>query len=286
MRTKQEHKLSANDFEFLKQLLFINDEGGLTIAGIQLCELIYVKNDESEANALINMHLQRSPSTQALLQALSGIKSPSVDQAKHALIFAGINHSELSSERLTNFLSVLNAGKVLVYNRKGKTLRLLVSPKSERAPSHVYIDRTRPYSNDAWVREILSECRGAVLWLDKYFQKEAFEWLWREASAENINRICIISSSDGAIDPLALKDYKRLKLELAEKDIELEWRVLARSESHTLHDRWILDDTSVCYNIPSVNSIKSGQQSELHRSPNHAEVIGTFNQYWITAQAV
>ena len=125
------------------------------------------------------------------------------------------------------------------------------------------------------------------MWLDKYFQKEAFEWLWREATAEKISSIRVISTVDtSGVDPLALADFKRLNKELRQKGIELDWRVLDRSKAHDFHDRWVLDGSGLCYNIPSIGSIKSGQRSELHASPNHKEVEQIFEQYYAQARLV
>ncbi len=277
----------AEDLAFLQQLGYIADDGSLTPEGLTICTLALVRND-GEAVAQINHRdLFLLPATQATLQALWGLKDITVEQAKMALVFAGAVQADVDA-RIINFLDILNANGIIVYNRKNRSIKFLVSPKdTPAAPPHVYIDRSRPYSNDIWVREILRECRGTIMWLDKYFQKEAFEWLWREANAENITSIKIVSVVDGGtVDKLAVADYKKLKRELEPKGITLEWRVLARSESHDFHDRWVLDDDVVCYNLPSVGSIRSGQKSELHRSPNHKQVMQTFEGYFRAAQAI
>ncbi len=122
------------------------------------------------------------------------------------------------------------------------------------------------------------------MWLDKYFQKEGFTWLWREADASNLHTIQIVSSSDGTtVDPVTKEDYKKLRKELAARSINLEWRTLKRNESHDFHDRWILDTNGMCYNIPSINSIKSGQRSELHKSPNGKDINEVFDSYFAAA---
>ncbi len=277
----------AEDSALLQQLGYISHDMSLTPEGLVICTLALVRND-GEAVAQINQRdLLLLPATQALLQALWGLKDITVDQAKMALVFAGAAQAEVE-ERITNFLDILNANGIITYNRKNRSIKLLISPKeAPAAPPHVYVDRSRPYSNEAWIRQILRECRGAILWLDKYFQKEAFEWLWREANAENITSIKIVSVAEGGkVDTLALTDYKKLKKELEPKGINLEWKVLERSESHDFHDRWVLDDGEVCYNLPSVGTIRSGQKSEFHKSPNHKQVAQTFNDYFTAARPV
>jgi hypothetical protein len=277
----------AEDLAFLQQLGYITDNGSLTTEGLTICTLVLVRND-GEAVAQVNHRdLLLLPTTQALLQALWGLKDITVEQAKMALVFAGAAQADVNT-RATNFLDILNTNNIVVYNRKNRSIKLLVSPVSTpSAPPHIFIDRSRPYSNDLWIREILRECRGTIMWLDKYFQKEAFEWLCREANAENIANIHIVSVADSdAVDSLTLNDYKKLKKELEPKGISLEWKVLKRSESHDFHDRWVLDDGEVCYNLPSVGSIRSGQKSELHRSPNHKQIKQNFESYFSAARAV
>jgi len=282
----QELVLSGDDLRFLEQIGLVDVDGHLSNTGQELCTLAHVRNDIAAVNAITHAILRDAPATQAMLQALSGLKEVSVSQARMALIFAGLDETDVDA-RLTNFLTILNAGKVIVYNRKARTIQLLVSPRQLAAPSHIYIDSSRPYSNDLWIREIIRECRGSIMWLDKYFQKEAFEWIWREANAENISQVRIISTvDDKGVDSVALADYRRLKKELAAKGIVIDWRVLKRRESHDFHDRWILDDDSLCYNLPSINSIKSGQRSELHRSPNRPEIKEIFEDYYSAAQPV
>lgn len=277
----------AEDSAFLQQLGYITGDSSLTPEGLTICTLVLVRNDGAAVAQINHRDLLLLPATQALLQALWGLKDITVEQAKMALVFAGAAQADVDAH-IINFLDILNTNGIIVYNRKSRSVKLLVSPKDTPvAPPHVYIDRSRPYSNDTWIRQILRECRGTIMWLDKYFQKEAFEWLWREASAENIISIKIVSVADGgAVDALALADYKRLKKELEPKGISLEWKVLQRSESHDFHDRWVLDDGEVCYNLPSVGSIRSGQKSELHRSPNHKQVKQTFEAYFRAARAV
>lgn len=286
MRTVEGFAVTGSDLLFLVQLGFVRGNGSLTETGLELCDLIHVRKDMESVGSITHDAVTAVPAAQALLQSLAGLKDITVHQARMALIFAGLPEEEVDA-RLTNFLTILNSNGVITYNRKNRSVRLLVSPKHASAPSHIYVDRTRPYSNDLWIREVLRECSGSIMWLDKYFQKEAFEWIWREATADNISRIQIVSTvDDSGADQLAVADYKRLKKELEAKGVHVEWRVLKRSESHDFHDRWILDDTDLCYNLPSINSIKSGQRSELHRSPNHVEVQAMFAEYFAKAKAV
>ena len=285
-RTVKDYQFADDDLAVLRQLGYVKSDHSLTDVGIELCNLMHVRSDTEAASAINHDAVVSLPVTQALLQSLAGLDPITVEQARMSLIFTGADEKTVDS-RLTNLLMILNENDVIKYNRKGRTIKLLVSAKRTSAPAHVYIDRTRPYSNDLRIREILRECHGSILWLDKYFQKEAFEWIFREATAENISSVRIISTvDDSGLDQLAIADYKRLKKELANKNISLEWRTFARSDAHDLHDRWVLDDENLCYNTPSIGSIKSGQRSELHRSPNHNDIKQIFEQYYQQSRPV
>lgn len=285
-RTDEDYSLLEDDAIILKELGFLDDTCRLSGLGVELCDLIHVRNDVEATSLITHKAVLALPVTQAMLQSLAGLSNITVAQARMSLIFAGVSEREVD-KKLTNLLMILNENGVITYNRKGRSLKLLVTSKETPAPSHIYVDRSRPYSNDLRIREILRECHGSILWLDKYFQKEAFEWIFREATAENISCVRIISTVDEAVaDQLAIADYKKLKKELGEKNISLEWVVLRRKETHDLHDRWILDDNDLCYNVPSVGTIRSGQRSELHRSPNHNEVRRIFDRYYDMARPV
>lgn len=277
---------SEDDLLFLEQSGLIGVDRSLSAAGLELCELLYVRNDKEAAARITHSAVISVPATQALLQAVAGLKDISVDQIRMALVFAGLSEMEVEA-CLTNFLTILNANSVITYNRKSRSVKLLVSPKRAAPPEHVYVDHQRPYTNDLRIREVLRECRGSIKWIDKYFQKEGFEWIWREATAENISRIEIVSTiDDSGLDPLAVADYRRLKKELGLKGISVDWKVLDRSDSYSFHDRWVIDDNGLCYNLPSINSIKSGQKSELHRSPNFVEVTAIYTEYFEKAKPV
>lgn len=282
-KINEKHEINPDLVPFITQLKYLNDDGTLSELGTEITRLEFVRRDTATANQIHHKAVASLPVTQAVIQSLWGVDSVDVAQIKNALLFLGVEE-QLLNKRLVNLLEVLNRNKIVVFNRKSKSVIMLIAPLESaqgNAPDHIYIDSSRPFSNDVMIREILREARGKLMWLDKYFQKEGLEWLLREADANNIHTIEIVSSDTGKpTDPYALSDYKKLKKELGIKGISLEWRILARDKSHDFHDRWILDDNELCYNIPSINSIKSGQKSELHKSPNGSKVRLSFEKYF------
>jgi len=285
----QAHDLNSEDMLFLQQLKYLDENSNLTDIGNNVCRFEYVTRDTKSADAIHHDAVLALPVTQAILQSLWGTDNIDVTHVNNALVFIGAD-SSIVDKRLTNLLQILNRHNILVYGRKNRSIKLLaapIKPTATQAPEHIYIDRSRPFANDFYIREIIREARGKLMWLDKYFQKEGLEWLWREVDAANITVIQIVSSlGDEPLDATTLADYKRFKKELEAKGVAVEWRTLARSKSHDFHDRWILDDNGLCYNLPSINSIKSGQKSELHKSPNGDTITGIFNDYFSAATPV
>lgn len=285
----REHILDSDDLSFLSQLKYLNENLVLTELGTEVTRLEYVTQDKQAAAELHKFALLNSPVTQAVLQSLWGVACITPDQIKNALIYLGVSEPVVSS-RTTNLLNLLNKFGIITYAKKIKSVKLLEAPidgTDDTTPEHVYIDRSRPYANDYYIRHIIREASGTLMWLDKYFQKDAFEWLFREADASKISDVQIVSCVDGdPIDPYMLADFKRLRKELQTRGITLEWRTLARSESHDFHDRWLLDNNGLCYNIPSINSIKSGQRSEMHKSPHFDTIAGVFRDYFSAGSLV
>jgi len=289
IKLNRDHNLSESDLQILNQLEYVDQDGQITPLGVELTRLEFVTKEFEKADAIHTRALTKLPVTQAILQSLWGVSGIDVDQVKNSLIYLDVEE-DIVNKNAINLLNILNRFKVITYSKKHRSITLLESPitvTDDTAPAHIYIDRTRPFANDYYIRSIIRSASGTLMWLDKYFQKEAFEWLFREADSSKITSIQIVSSvNDNLIDPLALADYKKLKKELSTRGISLEWRTLARSQSHDFHDRWLLDDNGLCYNIPSINSIKSGQRSELHKSPNSEIISATFKDYYNSATVV
>jgi hypothetical protein len=212
LRLSASQTFAPNDAVFLLQLGLLDESGKLTGLGLKYCDLVHIRRDDSAVAEILHEALAQLPATQLVLQSLWGLKDITVEQARMSLVFGGIEEGDVD-QRLTGFLNILNANKILVYDRRNRQIRFLISPKeSEKVPKHIYIDRARPFSNDVRIREILRACRGSILWLDKYFQKEAFEWIWREADASNISTVRIVScASPTGPDVQAVADYKKLK---------------------------------------------------------------------------
>jgi hypothetical protein len=167
-------------------------------------------------------------------------------------------------------------------------VKILISPDAPHVPKNVFIDPSRPFSNILWIKRVLAECDGSILWFDKHFQKEAFEWLWAIADANKIKKIHVLSLDLGEanLNTEAKKSYQRFKREMLNKGIEVLWRVIDSKLLRDTHDRWIMDNKKYLRNVPNVNAISSGQRSEMSKSENYSDVYPAFNNYWSKATDV
>lgn len=92
----------AEDLAFLRQLGYIDGDSALSPEGLTICTLFLVRNDGAAVAQINHRDLLLLPATQALLQALWGLKDITVEQIKMALVFAGATQAEVDSS-MVNF---------------------------------------------------------------------------------------------------------------------------------------------------------------------------------------
>lgn len=279
----------GDEYEFLCDLGIIDaiNTGELTDSGKVLFEAIFIRRDSVEEEKILQGLLIDFRPTGAIQQYLWGVSDITPDQVLTVLKTTGFWIFE-DNKLLTHYLDLLNFAKIIKYDRKNRKIVILVSPDVAKVPRSVYIDPARPYGNVYWAKRLLAECEGFIYWLDKHFMKEAFDWIYAIADANKVNDVKILSLdlSEANLNKQAKKDYKRLKDELAQKEILLEWRTIDVNKMKDSHDRWIVDGKGNAWNIPNVNAILAGQRSELNRSDNYDQIIKAFNNYWNLAQEV
>ncbi|MGB2580769.1 MAG: hypothetical protein WBC83_03680 [Minisyncoccia bacterium] len=281
------HEL-GDDYIFWEELGIFDAKtsGELSEAGRMIFESLYIRRDGEETGILRHL-LLTFPPTIALQQYLWGISDVNVEQVLTVLKTTGFWFYD-SNEPLTHFLDFLNYVGVITYNKKTRAIKILISPDAPRAPRNIFIDPSRPFSNILWIKRVLGECDGSILWLDKHFQKEGLEWLWSIADAEKIKEIRILSldMGDKNLSSDAKKYYKRFKQEMVNKGIKTTWATINSTEIRDTHDRWILDGVGYLRNVPNVNAISSGQRSEMNLSENYDDAHNAFKNYWLKSVEV
>lgn len=278
----------GDDYKFLEGLGIFSRSavGELTQTGRSIFESLFIRCDNEELELIQNLLLSFPP-TIAIQQYLWGVKNIKVDQVLTVLKATGYWFCD-SIQPLTHFLDMLNYAGVISYGKKNRVIKILISPDTQDVPKNVFIDPTRPFSNILWIKKILGECSGSIYWLDKHFQKDAFDWLWAIANAEKIHEIRILSLDLGEnnLGKDALNTYKRFKQEMQNKGISVDWSTIDSTLIRDAHDRWIFDDHGYVRNTPNVNAILSGQRSEISRSDNYELVFESFAKYWEKSNTV
>lgn len=277
----------SDDYEFLEALGIFDSgvTGELTQSGKFLFDSLFICCDGRDKEILSDLLLQY-PHTMAIQQYLWGVSDINVDQ-----VLSVLKANKLwiydSRKSLTHFLDLLNHVGIIKYNKKVRKLEILVPPDLENIPKNVFIHPSRPFSNIIWIKKILGECRGYIYWLDKHFQKEALEWLWEVADSNKIREIKILSLNlgDENLGSATKKYYKRFKREMLNKGILVKWATIDSKLIRDNHDRWIIGDRYL-RNVPNVNTISSGQKSEMNKSENFEEALISFNDYFKIGQEV
>ena len=272
---------------FLHNIKLVGDNNLLSPSGKQIFEAMFIRLDFNQEKEILRNALLSYQPTLSLQQYLWGLKNIAIEQAITVLKSTGLWESS-TPEELTHFLDMLNYVRIISYDKRGKKFKIFISPDTERTPTSVFIDPMLPFSNIRWIKKILSECRGYIYWTDKHFKKEALDWIWAIADSNNIIDIKILSLDlgDDNLNKEAKDLYKRLKKELLNKGIQLTWSTIDSKSVRDSHDRWIVANYGVAWNVPSVGAINSGQRSELNRSENHKKILEAFKQYWKLSQEI
>lgn len=277
---KENNFADKNELLFLMDLGFITKKLKVTKRGRIYFDAKFIKSNDDIATEILRGTLIASPPIQAILQLLYGVEDASRDNALSILKSRGYwNFSNQTS--LTNLLDMMNQVGLVVYSRKFGTLKILFNPtqKEEPLPKNIFIEPSRPFNNIMALKKILDTCTGYIYWLDKHFQKEALEIIWEIADANKIKEIIILSIDlEQVVNKSARKYYKRLKKELHNKGIRLEWFVIDNKLIKDTHDRWVLTKTTG-WNLPNCNAIFSGQRSEIYETTNFKELIIIFKNY-------
>ena len=272
----------GDDFDFLKQLGFISSDtlgAELTELGQSYYDAQFIRSDVETANEILKSALLKFPPAEALLQLLHGVDNAKRDNALAVLKSRGF-WCYADETPLTHFLSLLNQTGLITYSKKHRTLRIIhnVHDYKNELPQNVFVDSSTPYSNIEWLRRILSDCSGHIYWLDKHFLKQGLSYIWEVADANKVTKVTVISLLLKEHDKTTIKEYRRLKEELANKGIVLEWLVIDSKEIRDTHDRWILSKNAG-WNLPDLGTILSGSRSEISKSSNYREVEKAFRAY-------
>ncbi len=132
-----------------------------------------------------------------------------------------------------------------------------------------------PFSNKKTIRDIIHSCEEYVYWIDKYFSKAGMDWLLELLNTKKVKLVKILMTQEKA-DEKFISLYNDLKEEFKNNGIECDLRFITdKNLKANIHDRWIIS-RNLCYNIPSTDTVKRGQYSEVKRTAN----FPPFNDWW------
>lgn len=267
---------SNNVFYFLRCINFIDDvDHYLTQEGKDYFELRFIHKEITIADEILKQLLLANPVVNLIGQVFYGRGKISIEQVRILLNYHKVADWEISYSEIVSLLTLLNKFNILVYDKKNKGFYIKESLFSDKPISQYYITPSTPFSNIYNVRKILRSCTGDIYWIDKHFRKEGLEIILDGLPYESVNSFTILSGSENIIQS-AKADYELLKLELLERSISLQWRVIS-DNSFKWHDRWIKAD-NICYNIPPVLAIIRGQRADILKTQDSLDIVPFMNK--------
>lgn len=277
---RQPNKFSPDEMEFLQELNLVNSEGRLTYMGNEYFLAKCIKNDTIKENLILRKSLLEYGPAVVICQLLKGVPNSNKNSVETLLRYHGYG-DKLSDRKIGILLSIMNQVGVISYNKKTGIINVKVNLSAEQeAPANIFISPDKPFSNKVWLRKVLEQMNDHIYWFDKHFFPMALEELNDAIDGNKINEVKILSLDLGEnTGKKAKKKYQDLKLELASKNVNFEWRLIDSTLVKPTHDRWVFG-SNIGYNIPDVGSIYSGKHSELNRSCNLVELHSLFQNYW------
>ena len=276
----------TNEIKFLESIDFVNTASitcgtlttsikelttPLTSRGKEYYSQKFIKNDGIEAGKVLSEALKLHPAIIVISQILSGSKN-----IKRINIYNLLKHHnfdfDFSKEvELNNFLEILKFGNIISYNKNTRYVKVLWQQEAESLSAHQFISPDTPFSNIKRLKDIIKSLKGTVYWIDKHFDKKAFEILVDCVDASKISNFIIISGEANKTQS-AVNEFLKLKGELYNKGTNIEWKIITdQNILSSFHDRWLCDSKDA-WNIPPVNSIFKGQESEMLRTSNKPNI--------------
>lgn len=252
----------------------------LTPLGEQYFSSRFIRAEPDSVREILAAAVRTYPPAEAIVQLLAGVAEVDRTRVETVLRSQGLDDG-LAERSLSSLLVLLDEAGVIRYTRNSGAVEVLASPAKESAPPrNVFVSPSTPFGNRVWLRRVIESLEGFVFWFDKHFLPAAFEVLWEAADGSRIREVRVLSLEfDANQGRTAKRQYRDLRTELATRGVSLEWRTIDSKEVRDTHDRWLIGE-GAAWNVPNVNAILSGQNSELSESSNHEELRGLFEDYW------
>lgn len=152
------------------------------------------------------------------------------------------------------------------------------------------IQPRHPFSNEMLMKTTIEKCKVHIYWIDRYFSAEGLKFLNDYMDKTTIKELKILSSIPFLSSVPNLREseirkftklrelFKDFKKEMKDiYNITCEFKVMQPSLRKEIHDRWILTDAGINFNIPSPDILSRGQSSNIRRTQDAPE----FRPMWI-----
>lgn len=245
-------------------------EWALTPLGRDVYQAFFVHDDTISARQLLGKAAVRNPVISLISRAFWGRGRVKLNQVRALFELEGISAEEA---QVKSFLELCEAVGVVLLNKRWYAFTVAVQP-DEPVPADSYLlHPDTPYSNRRCVVRLLSELKGDVYWLDKYFSAEGLDFIVAGVNPKCSTRVVIVSGPQHVARSTQL--YSLAKTELAARDVELQWKVCRDNDVlPSWHDRWIIDDVST-FNMPPVGSLVKGQYSQITKASTVERIVQT-----------
>lgn len=275
---KEEHTASRLGFDFTKGFeigtIEVKEEKitiSLTSRGKEYYIQKFIKNNIIEAKRVLCEALKLHPAVILISQILNGSKNITRMNIYNLLRHHSFNLDFIKEVELNSFLEILKIGDIVSYNKNTRDVKVLWQQEAETLSAHQFISPDTPFSNIKRLKDIIKSLKGTVYWIDKHFDKKAFDILVESVDASKISNFIIISSEANKTQSAA-NEFLKLKAEFHYRGINIEWKIISdQNILSSFHDRWLCDSKDA-WNIPPVNSIFKGQESEMLMTSNKPNI--------------
>lgn len=264
------HDEKQSFWSLMREMGFCDGGGHVSAQGRGYLIATEVKRNADEGREILADAVRKLPAARLVCSILHGCDNIKLSNVGALLRLHGWDGTG-GRASVYHLAHLLNEAGLAAYSKKLDRLRVKWNPDAdENAQAPAFISPTTPHSNIRRMRSLLEGMKGDVIWIDKHFDRKAFDIISDGVSAPRVRRVTVISG-DANCDSRAKSDYGRLGEELAAKGVVLEWRILPRDLAPSVHDRWLMDGGQ-CWNIPPVNSLFKGQASEILKSSCRPDV--------------
>lgn len=276
----------VGDVGFLKSIGLVDEtDAGMTLTapGKAYFDAQFIRGDDTVARQVLCHCLLSYRPAEAIVQLLAGL--PEVDRSVAETVLRSYGLGDgMTDRQLGSLLTLMDYAGLIWYAKNRGKLGVLIQPAQAAAPPpSIFISPETSFGNKVWLRRVLQECDGFIYWLDKHFLPAGLEFIWETADGRRITEVRVLSLRlPDSVGRKSLRQYRDLMVELARRSINFEWRTIDSALIKDTHDRWIVGASSA-RNIPNVNAILSGQNSEMNLSHQHEELRALIEQYWVKA---